>query len=117
MEKLESLVESYTSLGEIGNHAIIRKIIQCKWFQYQYKDCISQPSVTGQSGNDDKVLKALAKDYKESEEKEASKRICTQRAKVSNKLLNRRSMKGSRLEVNGVAVQGKSRTEIAKAIG
>ena len=28
----------YTSLGEVGTHAIMRDIIQCKKFQTNYKD-------------------------------------------------------------------------------
>ena len=72
-----------------------------------------------QSGNGDKILKALAKDYVESKRKETSKLICPQRAKVSEELLFRRAIIGSRLEVNTVAVQEKSRTKfnMAKTFG
>ena len=55
---------------------------------------------------------------KESKDREKSKQIQAQRAKVSQKLLIGRSMKDSNLEVSGLEVQGKkSRTEVAKAIG
>ena len=73
---------------------------------------------SSQTGNDDKFLKSLAKDYMESKDQETSKLIRAQRAKVSQKLLICRSMKQSKLEVNGADVQGKeSRTEMAKVIG
>ena len=115
LNKIENLVESYTSLGEVGTRAIMRDIVQSKRFQSIYKDLFSKPSGTG---NDDKFLKSLAKDYKESKDQEVSKLIRAQRAKVSQKLLIGRSMKESRLEVNGAEVQGKkSRTEVAKVIG
>lgn len=59
-----------------------------------------------------------AKDYKESKDREKSKLIWAQRAKVSQKLLIGRSMKDSKLEVNGAEVQRKkSRTEVVKVIG
>lgn len=71
-----------------------------------------------QTGNDDKYLRSLAKDNMESKEQETSKLICVQRAKVSQKLLIGRSMKQSKLEVNGADIQGtKSRMEMAKVIG
>ena len=56
-------MESYTSLGEAGTHAIMGDIIQSKKFQSEYKDLFSKPSGTG---NDDEFLKSLVKDYKES---------------------------------------------------
>ena len=113
--KMKNLVESYTSLGEAGTRAIMRDIIQSKKFQSEYKDLFSTPSGTG---HDDKFLKSLAKDYKESKDREKSKQIQSQRAKVSQKLLIGRSMKDSKLEVSGLEVQGKkSRTEVAKSIG
>lgn len=105
----------YTSLGKVGAHAIMRDIIQCKKFQTNYKDLFQRPS---QTGNDDKFLRSLAKDYMESKDQETSKLIHAQRAKVSRKLLIGRSMKESKLEVNGADIQGKkSRTEMAKVIG
>ena len=55
---------------------------------------------------------------KEGKDRDKSKQIQAQRAKVSQKLLIGRSMKDSNLEVSGLEVQGKkSRTEVAKAIG
>ena len=113
--KINNLVESYTSLGEAGTRAIMRDIIQSKKFQSEYKDLFSKPSGTG---NDDEFLKSLVKDYKESKDREKNKLIRAQRAKVSQKLLIGRSMKDSKLEVNGAEEQGKkSRTEVAKVIG
>jgi len=68
---MKNLVESYTSLGEAGTRAIMRDIIQSKKFQSEYKDLFSTSSGTG---HDDKFLKSLAKDYKESKAvKKASK--------------------------------------------
>ena len=113
--KMKSLVEGYTSLGEVGTRAIMRDIIKSKKFQSEYKDLFFRPSETG---HDDTFLKSLAKDYKESKDREKSKQIQAQRAKVSQKLLIGRSLKGSNLEVSGLQLQGKkSRTEVAKAIG
>ena len=113
--KMKNLNETYTSLGEAGTRAIMRDIIQSKKFQSEYKDLFSTFSGTG---HDDKFLKSLAKDYKESKDREKSKQIQDQRAKVSQKLLIGRSMKDGKLEVSGLEVQGKkSRTEVAKAIG
>lgn len=115
LNKIENLVENYTSQGEVGTHAIMRDIIQCKRFQSNYKDLLQKPSGTG---NDDKVLRSLAKDYMESKDQETSKLIRAQKAKVSQKLLIGRSLKESKLEVNGVETQGmNSRTEVAKVIG
>ena len=58
------------------------------------------------------------KDYMESKDQETSKLIHVQKAKVSQKLLIGRSMKESKLEVNGADIQGKnSRIEMAKVIG
>ena len=115
LDKIENLVADYTSLGEVGTCAIMRDIIQCKKFQTNYKDMFQRPS---QTGNDDKFLRSLAKDYMESKDQETSKLIRAQRAKVSHKLLIGRSMKESNLEVNGADIRGKkSRTEMAKVIG
>lgn len=115
LDKIENLVTDYTSLGKVGAHAIMRDIIQCKKFQTNYKDLFQRPP---QTGNDDKFLRSLAKDYMESKDQETSKLIHAQRAKVSRKLLIGRSMKESKLEVNGENIQGKkSRTEMAKVIG
>ena len=115
LDKIENLVADYTSLGEVGTRAIMRDIIQCKKFQTNYKDMFQRPS---QTGNDDKFLRSLAKDYMESKDQETSKLIRAQRAKVSHKLLIGRSMKESNLEVNGADIRGKkSRTEMAKVIG
>lgn len=115
LNKINDFVQTYTSLGEAGTRIIMRDIIQSKKFQSEYKDLFAKPSGTG---NDDKFLKSLAKDYKESKDREKSKLIRAQRAKVSQKLLIGRSMKDSKLEVNGAEVQGKkSRTEVAKVIG
>lgn len=112
---MKNLVEGYTSLGEVGTRALMRDIIQSKKFQSEYKDLLLTPSETG---HDDTFLKSLAKDYKEFKDREKSKQIQAQRAKVSQKLLIGRSMKDSNLEESGLEVQGKkSRTEVAKAIG
>lgn len=56
LDKIENLVADYTSLGEVGTHAIMRDIIQCKKFQINYKDLFQRPS---QTGNDDKFLRSL----------------------------------------------------------
>ena len=53
LDKIENLVADYTSLGEVGTHAIMRDI-QCKKFQTNYKDLFQSPS---QTGNDDKFLR------------------------------------------------------------
>lgn len=54
----------------------------------------------------------------EFKDQEISKLIYVQRVKVFRKLLIGRSMKESKLEVNGENIQGKkSRTEMAKVIG
>lgn len=47
LDKIENLVTDYTSLGEVGAHAIMRDIIQCKKFQTNYKDLLQRPSQTG----------------------------------------------------------------------
>jgi len=105
---MKNLVESYTSLGEAGTRAIIKGIIQSNKFQSEYKDLFSTFSGTG---HHNKFLKSLAKDCKKSKDREKSKQIQGQTAKVSQKSLIGRSLKDSKLELSGLEVQGKeSRT-------
>ena len=104
MNKIENLIGDYTSLGDVGTHAIMRDIVQSKRFQSSYKDLFQRSCETG---NDDQFLRSLAKDYMESKDQETSKLIRAQKAKVSQKLLIGRSMKESRLELNGAEIQGK----------
>lgn len=61
-------------------------------------------------------MKSLAKDYIAAKDKESSKIIRAQGAKVANKLLIGDSLKKSNLSVSGVG-QGKNRIETAQAIG
>ena len=110
---MDKLLENYTSLGDKGTQAIMRDILNSKKFQSQFADVFTSYQ---ESSHDDKFLKALAKDYMVSKDKENSKLIRAQGAKVTNKLLIGDSLKGSNLNVNGVG-QGRSRTEVTQAIG
>lgn len=112
MDEIDSLLENYTSLGSQGTCVITRDILASQKFQYKFPDVFPMNS----DGNDDKFLKALAKDYQASKDKETSKLIRAQGAKITQKLLIGGSLKGSNLQVDGVT-RGKSRTETAKAIG
>ncbi|KAJ7380597.1 hypothetical protein OS493_009064 [Desmophyllum pertusum] len=112
MDEIDSLLENYTSLGSQGTCVIMRDILASQKFQYKFPDVFPMNS----DGNDDKFLKALAKDYQASKDKETSKLIRAQGAKITQKLLIGGSLKGSNLQVDGVT-RGKSRTETAKAIG
>lgn len=107
------LLDNYTSLGEQGTQAIMRDILCSKKIQGQFADLFTCPQ---KSSTDDKLLTSLAKDYIASKDKESSKLIRAQGAKVANKLLIGDSMKGSNLNVSGVR-QGRNRTETARAIG
>ena len=103
LNKIENLIEDCTSLCQVGTHAIIRDIVKSKRFQSSYKDLFQRSCKTG----NEKFLSLLAKDYMESKDQETSKLIRAQKAKVSQKLLIGRSMKESRLELNGAEIQGK----------
>ena len=61
-------------------------------------------------------MKLLVNDYIAVKDKESSRLIRAQGAKVTNKCLIGDSMKGSYLNVSGVG-QGRNRIETARAIG
>ena len=114
MSEIDQLLGNYTSLGDNkGAQAIMRDILTSKKFRGQFADVFTTYQ---ESSNDDKFLKALAKDYMASKDKENSKLIRAQGAKVTKKLLIGDSLRGSNLDVNGVR-QGRNRTETARAIG
>ena len=113
MSKIDRLMEDYTSLGEKGTCQIMGDIISSKTFQHKFASVLPQAS---NSGNDDRLLKALAKDYLTAKDKQESKLIRAQGAKVTGKLLIGDSFKGSKLRVDG-SVHGNSRIEAAKAVG
>ena len=71
---------------------------------------------TRKGSSNDKLLKSLAKDYIAAKDKDGSRLIRAQGAKVTSKLLIGDSMKGSNLNVRGVG-QGRNRVETARAIG
>ena len=111
--EIDKLLENYTSDGEKGTQAIMMDILRSKKFQDQYSSVFSSQN---ENSKDDVVLKALAKDYASSKDKENSKVIRVQGAKVTQKLLIGDTMKDSNLTATGV-VQGRNRTEMALAIG
>lgn len=70
------------------------------------------------TSRDHKLMKALAKDYAESIDKESSKLIWAQGANESSKLLIGKSTKGSNLNVVRSRLgQGKTHIETARAVG
>jgi len=113
MCKIDTLLENYTSLGEQGTQAIMKDILSSQKFQGRFADVFKSHQ---NCSSDDKFLKSLAKDYIAAKDKESSKIIRAQCAKVANKLLIGDSLKKSNLHVSGVG-QGKNRIETAQAIG
>ena len=113
MCKIDMVLANYTALGVQGTQAIMRDILTTKKFrgQYAYVFSCHQKSIS-----DDKLSNSLAKDYIAAKDKEKSRLIRAQGAKVSSKLLISDSMKGSNLNVSGVE-QGRNRIETAGAIG
>ena len=65
---------------------------------------------TRKKSSDDKLLRPLAKDYIAIKDKDSSRLIRRQGAKVTSKLLIGDSMKGNNLNVSGVG-QGRNRVE------
>ena len=113
MCKIDMVLLDYTALGVQGTQAIMRDILTTKKFKGQFADLFSSHQ---KSSSDDKLLNSLAKDYIAAKDKEKSRLIRAQGAKISSKLLIGDSMKGSKLNVSGVE-QVKNRTETARAIG
>ena len=113
MCKIDALLDNYTSYGEEGRQAIMNDILSSQKFQGKFGDVFTKHR---KQSSDDKILKLLAKDYIAAKDKESSKLIRAQGAKVANKLIIGDSMKTSNLIVSGVR-QGKNRTETAQAIG
>ena len=105
--------QSCAGYGVQGTQAIMRDILTTKRFKGQFRDLFSSHP---KSSSDDKLLNSLAKDYIAAKDKEQSRLIRAQCAKISSKLLIGDSMKGSKLNVSGVE-QGRNRTETARAIG
>ena len=92
MYKIDTLLENYTSLGEQGTQAIMKDILSNQKFQGRFADMSNSHQ---NCSSDDKVLKSLAKDYIAAKDKESSKIIRAQGAKVANKLLIGDSLKKS----------------------
>lgn len=113
MCKIDMVLSDYTALGVQGTQAIMRDILTTKKFKGQFADLFSSHQ---KSSSDDKLLNSLAEDYIAAKDKEKSRLIWAQGAKISSKLLIGDSMKGSKLNVSGVE-QGRNRTETARAIG
>lgn len=113
MCKIDALLDNYTSDGEEGRQAIMNDILSSQKFQGKFGDVFTKHR---KQSSDDKILKLFAKDYIAAKDKESSKLIRAQGAKVANKLIIGDSMKTSNLIVSGVR-QGKNRTETAQAIG
>lgn len=88
-------------------------ILSSQKFQRKFGDVFTKHR---KQSSDDKILKLLAKDYIAAKDKESSKLIRAQGAKVANKVIIGDNMNTSNLIVSGVR-QGKNRTETAKAIG
>ena len=113
MCKIDALLDNYTSDGEEGRQAIMNDILSSQKFQGKFGDVFTKHR---KQSSDDKILKLLAKDYVAAKDKESSKLIRAQGAKVANKLIIGDSMKTSNLIFSGVK-QGKNRIETAQAIG
>lgn len=113
MSKIDMLLGNYTFLGEQGTQAIMRDILSTKKFRAQFADVFNSHQ---KNSSDDKLLRSLAKDYIAAKDKDSSRLIRRQGAKVTSKLLIGDSLKGSNLNVSGVG-QGRNRVETARAIG
>jgi len=113
MCKIGMVLSDYTALGVLGTQAIIRDILTTKKFRGQFADLFSSHQ---RSSSDDKLFNSLTKDYIAAKDKEKSRLIWAQGAKISCKVHIGDRMKGSKLNVSGVE-QGRNRTETAQAIG
>ena len=91
----------------------MRDILSTKKFRAQFADVFNSHQ---KNSSDDKLLRSLAKDYIAAKDKDSSRLIQRQGAKVTSKLLIGDSLKGSNLNVSGVG-QGRNRVETARAIG
>lgn len=113
MSKIDMLLGNYTFLGEQGTQAIMKDILGTKKFRAEFADVFNSHQ---KGSSNDKLLKSLAKNYTAAKDKDSSRLIRAQGAKVTSKLLIGDSMKGSNLNVSGVG-QGRNRVETVRAIG
>lgn len=107
------LLENYTFLGEQGTRSIMKDILSTKKYRAEFADVFSSHQ---KSSSDDKLLTSIAKDYIAAKDKDSSRLIRAQGAKVTSKLLIGDSTKGSKLNVSALE-QGRNRVDTARAIG